>query len=219
VTDYSDFITQIKDWINREDFSDALVGSFISLANQKLNAELRVDRMIATAQNTAMDGCAVLPDDWIESDFMLIASKQTPTGWLPIRYMPRDQYFRLSAVPYSGSYAVQSNSTWGYYTIEGRTIFFGGPVDTDLGTVFEMNYFQEVPRFSDLIPSWVYTKYPSLYLFAVLMYAYLHAVGEEDKAANMKQLAEDAIMKLNADFMRSKASGSRLARPRGRSFG
>ena len=67
--------------------------------------------------------------------------------------------------------------------------------------------------------SWVYTKYPSLYLSAAMMHAYLHAVGEEQNAANAKQLAEDQIQKLNAAHLGAKASGSRVTMPRHRSFG
>jgi hypothetical protein len=51
------------------------------------------------------------------------------------------------------------------------------------------------------------------------MHADLHAVGEEQSAANMKTLAEDMIQKLNNEHMRSRASGSRLTRTRARSFG
>ena len=42
MTDFSDFTAQIAEWANREDWSDNLVASFVSMANQKLNAELRI---------------------------------------------------------------------------------------------------------------------------------------------------------------------------------
>ena len=52
-----------------------------------------------------------------------------------------------------------------------------------------------------------------------MMHAFLHAVGEEDKAAGAKQLTEDTINKLNAAHLTSRASGSRVVRSRVRSFG
>ena len=82
-----------------------------------------------------------------------------------------------------------------------------------------MTYYGEVPVFSDIVDSWVNDKYPSLYLSAAMMHAFLHAVGEEDKAAGAKQLTEDTINKLNALHMTSRASGSRVVRSRVRSFG
>jgi hypothetical protein len=218
MTDFSDFVASLKDWSNRQDWSDVLVTSFVRDAESKLNAELRIDRQICSAQNTVTSGCAPLPDNWLESDLMLIAAG-TPTGWAPIRYKPRDEFFRLNQLPYTGLQASQVKSTLGFYTIEGRVIFFGGPVDDVEGTVFQLNYYSEVPVFSDTQDSWVYTKFPSLYRYAALMHADLHAVGEEDKAQMLKGLVEDMIMKLNANYMRARASGSRLARGRVRSFG
>lgn len=217
MTDYSDFTSALADYANRGDWSSALLASFVRNAEEKLNLELRIDRMIATAQNTVTDGCASLPDDWLESDLLMI-SAATPTTWIPIRYKARDQFFREPNTSNSNYYS-GSNTTFGFYTVEARTIFFGGPVDSLEGTTFQLNYYAEVPVFSDTTPSWVYTKYQSLYRCAALMHADLHAVGEEDKAAAMKQLAEDMIQKLNADHQRARASGSRLARSRVRSFG
>jgi hypothetical protein len=208
--DFTNFCTQIADWANRQDWSPALVTSFVRMAEQKFNAELRVDRMINFATNVVTCRCSTLPDDWLEMDFVQIQNANGANGFLPIRYKARDEFFNLT-----------DRWAYGYYTIEGRTIFFGGCPDEIEGIQYTINYYGEVPVFSDtpLVSSWVYTKYPSMYLHAALMHADLHAVGEEMNAANMKQLAEDAITKLNNDHQRAKASGSRLKRSRIRSFG
>ena len=108
---------------------------------------------------------------------------------------------------------------YGYYTIEGRQIYVGGTPDTTDGQTLKIVYYGEVPVLSDTQQSWLYTRYPSLYLHAALMHADLHAVGEELSAGNMKQLTEDEIQKLNALHLRAKASGSRVTRTRVRSFG
>ena len=208
MTDFSDLKTQIADWANRQDWSDALVTSFVRMAEQKFNAELRVDRMIAFSENTVTQRCAALPDDWLAMDLVKIENANGADGFLPIRYKARDEFFNLT-----------DNWAYGYYTIEGRTIFFGGTPDEIEGIEFRIAYFGEVPILSDTQQSWLYTKYPSLYLHAALMHADLHAVGEEQNAANMKQLTEDEIQKLNALYLRSKASGSRITRSRIRSFG
>jgi hypothetical protein len=206
------------DYSNRQDWSPVLVTSFVRDAESKLNAELRIDRMICQATNNVTQMCAPLPDDWLESDFLLIASGTTPSGWRPIRYEQRDRFFKLPVSPYSGTYTT-SASTTNKYTIEGRTLFFGGPVDDVEGNQFRLNYYAEVPVFSDTVSSWVYTKFNSLYRNCALMHADLHAVGEEDKAGGLKMLAEDQIQKLNANWQRARASGSLLARGRVRSFG
>jgi hypothetical protein len=208
MTDFSDFKAQIAEWANRQDWTDALVTSFVRMAEQKFNAELRVDRMICNASNTVTQRCATLPDNWLAMDFVQIENPNGANGFLPIRYLARDEFFNLP-------------DKWAqsYYTIEGRTIYFGGAPDDIEGVQFNIAYFGEVPVLADDQQSWLYTKYPSLYLHAALMHANLHAVGEEVNAANMKQLTEDEIQKLNALYLRSKASGSRVTRSRVRSFG
>jgi hypothetical protein len=206
--DYQTLQVQIADWANRQDWQQALVASFISMAEQKLNAELRVDRMIETDQALITGRCAQLPDDWLEMDFVSIANSNAANGWLPIRYKARDEFFNLV-----------DNWAYGYYTIEGRQIIFGGPPDAINGVSYLISYYGEVPVMATEGTSWLYTKYPSLYLYASLMHADLHAVGEEANAGAMKQLAEDMIAKLNNEHLRAKASGSRLKRSRIRSFG
>jgi hypothetical protein len=218
-TDYQTLCAQIADWANRQDWSPALVASFVSMAEQKMNSDLRVSRMIATAQNTVTCGCAPLPDDWLEMDLLLMASQSTPTGWVPLTYKARDEFFRLPAQPYSGTYVQNYNSTWMNYTIEGTTLYFGGAPNAIEGTLFQMNYYQEVPVMANTGSSWVYTKYPRLYLFAALANADLHAVGEEQTAMMLGQEVDKMIQQLNNAWMTAKASGSRLKRTRVRSFG
>ena len=208
MTDFSDFKGQIADWANRADWNDALVTSFVRQAEQKLNAELRVDRMIQFDDALIASRCAPLPDDWLQMDLVRISNENGADGFLPIRYKARDEFYNL-----------RDNWAYGYYTIEGRQIYVGGPPDSVNGQTVKIAYYGEVPVFSDTQTSWVYTKYPNLYLNAALMHAALHAVGEEQSAANFKALAEDQINKLNAVHLRAKASGSRVTRPRARSFG
>jgi hypothetical protein len=208
VTDFSDFKTTIAEWANRQDWADALVTSFVRMAEQKFNAELRVDRMICYADNVVTQRCAALPDNWVAMDLVKIASFNGADNFRPIRYIARDEFFNLP-----------DKLTRGFYTLEGRVITFGGAPDALEGIDYKIAYYAEVPVLSDTQQSWLYTKYPSLYLHAALMHADLHAVGEEQSAGNMKQLTEDEIQKLNAIHLRSKASGSRVTRTRSRSFG
>jgi hypothetical protein len=208
MTDFSDFLATLKEWANRGDWTDALVTSFVRNAEEKLNAELRIDRMISTNDALVTSRCAPVPPDWLEFDFIRLQCDSSPTGFVPIYYAPRAEFFRSD-----------DGGAYGLYTIEGRTIYIGGaPNDTE-GQTIRIDYYAEVPVFADDTPSWVYSKYQSLYRCAAVMHADLHAVGEEAAAGLMKQLAEDAIQKLNAQWRYARASGSRLARGHRRSFG
>lgn len=208
MTDFSDFKAQIAEWSNREDWSDAHVTSFVRMAESKLNQELRVALMIQMDDGIITSRCAQLPDDWLAMDLVRVANECGADGFLPARYKSRDEFFTQ-----------RDTHTWMYYTLVGPTMYFGGTPDPVDGTEYKLAYYGEVPVFSDTQPSWIYTKYPDLYLNAALMHSKLHAVGEEQSAANSKQLAEDMIQKLNAAHLGAKASGSRVTRPRHRSFG
>ena len=199
---------QIKDFSNRQDWSDALVQSFISMCEQKLNAELRVSRMLNFASNIITCRCSTLPDDWLEMFLVNIANANGANGFLPIRYKSNDEFFNLTDC-----------WAYGYYTIKGRTIYFGGTPDATEGIAYTIDYYAEVPPLNDSTDSWVLTKYPTLYLYGSLLNSDLYAVGEEQKAAQMKQLVEDTITKLNNEYLMSRASGSRVTRSRVRSFG
>ena len=185
MTDYSDFTTQIAEWANRADWSPITISGFVSQADEIFNRDLRIDRMLSANDALIASRCAPLPDDWLEMDLVRIAvapSAYYPSGFAPIVYKPRAEFF-----------ATQDECAAGIYTIEGRQIFIGGLPDTTDGQTLRIDYYAEVPVFSDANPSWVYTKYPGLYLNTALYRAALHAVGEEQSAANFKQMSDETI--------------------------
>ena len=208
MTDFSTLKSTIAEWANRSDWSDDLVTSFIRFAEAKFNQELRVAQMIEFDDGLIMARSAPLPPDWLAMDLVRVANSNGADGFLPARYKSRDEFFTQT-----------DDHTWMYYTIVGTQMFFGGTPDPVNGTAYKIVYYGEVPVLSDTQQSWVYTKYPQLYLFASLMHSSLHAVGEEQGSANFKQLAEDIIQKLNTAHLGAKASGSRVTMPRHRSFG
>lgn len=152
--------------------------------------------------------CAPLPSDWLAMDLVRVQNSNGADGFLPARYRSRDEFFNQ-----------RDGATWMYYTLVGRQMYFGGTPDPVDGTIYKLSYYAEVPTLSDTQTSWIYAKHPQLYLFASLMFADVHAVGEEDKAMGLKQIVEDMINKLNLAHLGAKASGSRVTRPRHRSFG
>ena len=208
MSDFSDLKAQIADWANRQDWSDAVVTSFVRMAESKFNQELRVAQMIQSVDGLIASRCAQLPDDWLAMDLVRVANENGADGFLTARYKARDEFFNQ-----------RDTYTWMSYTLVGTQIYFGGTPDPVDGTEYKLAYYGEVPVLSDTQTSWVYTKYPALYLSATLMFAALRAVGEEQSAANFKGAAEDMIQKLNAAHLGAKASGSRVTMPRHRSFG
>jgi hypothetical protein len=208
VTEFADFKAQIAEWENRSDWSDALTTSFVRMAEEYFNKDLRVDWMIKQADSRIQDRCSTLPNNWLEMDMVWIANDNAADGYSPIRYKSRDEFYNLT-----------DKNAYGTYTIVGRTIHFGGTPELTDGIAYRLAFYADVPTFSDTCPSWVYAKFPSLFLMTARMHAKLHAVGEEAVAQGYQVTVDAMIAKLNADHLRSKASGSRLTRTRTRSFG
>ena len=139
MSDYSDFKSQIAEWMNRADWSDNLVSSFVAMANQKLNAELRIADMIQFDEALITSRCAPLPSDWLQLELVPNRQfKRIPINFLPIRYKSRDEFFNTT-----------DNWMYGFYTIQGRQIFIGGAPDTVNGQTVKITYYGEVPVFSD----------------------------------------------------------------------
>lgn len=202
MTDFADFKAQIAEWEARADWSDALLTSFVRMAEEYISKDLRLDWNMITLPLTLFARQIALPNNWQRAELIL-----GPTG-TPIRFKSMDEFFNLT-----------DKNAFGFYTILGRNIALGGTPDAVNGLVITLTYFGNVPVFSDTQNSWLYTKFQSLYLSAARMHAKLHAVGEEDQALGLKQAVDDEIAKLNAQYLISKASGSRLTRTRTRSFG
>ena len=160
MTDFSDFKTSVAEWANRQDWSPALVTSFVRMAESKFNQELRVAQMIQMDDGLIASRCAPLPPDWLAMDLVRVANENGADGFLTARYKARDEFFNQ-----------RDSHTWMYYTLVGTQIYFGGTPDPVDGTLYKLAYYGEVPVFSDTQTSWIYTKYPQLYLFAALMHA------------------------------------------------
>ena len=118
MTDFADLKTQIAEYANRQDWADAIVIGFIRQAEQKFNAELRIDRMIKFNQALINCRCIDLPDDWLQMELVRIANPNVPSGFIPIRYKARDEF-----------YTTNDNWMYGFYTIQGRELFIGGTPD------------------------------------------------------------------------------------------
>jgi hypothetical protein len=202
MTDFSDFKAQIAEYEARGDWDDTLVVGFIRQAEEYLNRDLRIDWQITSTIGTLVDRAVTLPDDWLMADLI-----RNQDG-LPIRYKSRDEFYNSSDA-----------QMYGYYTITGRELILGGTPDPLNGIQLFMSYYAEVPVFADDNPSWLYTKFPGMYLNAARMIAKGHAVGEEQTAQVYKMAVDEMVQKLNAQHLVSKASGSRLTRTRLRSFG
>lgn len=197
ITDQCDITRQ---WLDREDYDNVLVTSWIRQGEQLLNQSLMIKDMIQIDTATIITGRVLLPEDWIKLDFV---RKQDGK---PLHFIPRDTFYESTP-----------KETERHYTISGNYIILGGTPDPVDGLKVELHYYGNVPTLGEN-PSWLSTLYPTLQLFSTLSFAFVYGV-EDDRAAATAGLLDSTIKTLNEQHLMSKASGSFLSRNRPKGYG
>jgi hypothetical protein len=84
------FLDTLREWIDDEDVSESMLLSWIAMAEERFNNELRIHEMVMTRRAHLADQCAPLPSDFLE----MITCRYTNSG-LPVRNVSPDEYHRL----------------------------------------------------------------------------------------------------------------------------
>lgn len=205
MTTIEDHCDTIRSWLNFE-YDNTLITSWTRFAEEDLSESLRCKHMIDIATATVIDQRVQLPLDWQELDFVRLV------GGLPLRFRTRDEFYKNTAdnTVTNGDYNV------GYYTITGNFLIVGGATETT-PQALEISYFQAIPPLEDT-PNWVYTYYQRLLTSKTLAVAAAYSI--EDERGPMWETAAQALVdKINQNYLKSRASGSKLVAPQNRSFG
>ncbi len=86
----TDFLGLLKQWVDDEDLSDELLLSWVAMAEERFNNELRSRDMVRSVAVMLADQCIPLPDDFLE-----IVSVRYSNNGLPLRYISPDEYWRI----------------------------------------------------------------------------------------------------------------------------
>ena len=158
ITTYSNLKTTISSYLNREDLT-AYLGDFITLAESRLNRELRVREMvnIDTSTNTVAGTQSYdLPTGYIEATTVIYQNDPFTT----LKFMANTDFYNK----YNSS---QSSGTPNFFTIVGTKILLG--VQPDSATTLQINYYKKLTALSDSnATNDILTNYPELYLYASL---------------------------------------------------
>jgi hypothetical protein len=91
------WLNVLRQWVDDHDLSDDMLLSWVAMAEERFNNELRVAEMVQTRTVDLTDQCVPLPDDFLE----MILCSYTGSS-LPLRYISPDEHTRLrSAAAYS----------------------------------------------------------------------------------------------------------------------
>lgn len=160
ITTYAELQTAIADWLNRSDLT-ARIPDFITLAETRINRELRAREQQVIATANVDTPFFALPGDFLEFKSFRI----TDTGG--------NAYELMLATPEQISAALAENSvsnTPRFVTIIGDQFqLWPSPDQLYVGS---LAYVRKVPALSDAAPTnWLLTDAPDVYLYGSLMSA------------------------------------------------
>ena len=160
ITTYAELQTAIADWLNRSDLT-ARIPDFITLAETRINRELRAREQQVIATANVDTPFFALPGDFLEFKSFRI----TDTGG--------NAYELMLATPEQISAALAENSvsnTPRFVTIIGEQFqLWPSPDQLYIGS---LAYVRKVPTLSDAAPTnWLLTDAPDVYLYGSLMSA------------------------------------------------
>lgn len=196
ISTYSELVTAVGDWMHRADLA-AKTADFITLAETRLNNELRLSNMEAEANVAITLGSdsAALPARFLEN----IAFKD-------------DDYQELVQVNPHTLYAYQSGSTGkpSHFAISAQIDF---PDNADANYTYVMRYYKRLDIAADST-NWLLTNSPDAYLYTALAMAGVYA--RDAALTTFAQMSADAIAALKrSDFkikgkpaLRSELAGS-----------
>lgn len=193
----------IRSWLNLgpEVYPDAVVTSWIRMAEESVSKRLRCKEMIQIDTGLIVEHRYLLPSDWRAIDFIRVI------GDKPLRYTPRDDYYN----PDQNFLDDLAN----VYTVTGNYVIIGAAATA--GTNVEISYYQDIPPLGD-DTTWFVTKYPTLFTLSVLHIASMYAI-EDERQATWSEESAKLVDEINGEHLVAKASGSRLTQRHRRSFG
>lgn len=160
IATYSDLQTAIADWLNRADLT-SVIPNFISLAEAKMNRELRTRDMITRATATSSNEFVAVPADFLEN-YSLELDMTNLAAQPPLDYVGPLEAKEIKASQLTGNVR--------YYTIiDGAFELLPAPQGN---TNLILTYYAKIPNLSNTqTTNWLLTKSPDLYLYSSLLEA------------------------------------------------
>lgn len=173
--------------------TDATITQWIRLGEQRISDQLRNADMVQidTATFPSSTNRVKLPLDFRMMDYL---RWDDDTAQSTITWLNRDKFY-------------DENKPSGKFTTSGMFLMLGGDPS---GRTVEMHYFGDVPPLVD-VETWLSRRYPRLLLDAA-MTASSMGMKEEELAPTWEADCAATIQRLNDDYQKSIAHGSRLSR-------
>ena len=197
ISTYTELQSAISDWLVRDDLA-SVVPTFISLAEARINRELRHFNMVKRSTAAADTRYSTPPGDWLETVRFHITDNP-----------PSD--LELISQNDMAQIRQQNGDSKGrprFYAVTAGEFEFLPTPDTSYQS--ELVYYADVPALSDSNPSnWLLSKHPDIYLYGALVHTAPY-LDEDQRAQTWAALYQSAIDTANAESEKARHSGSGL---------
>jgi hypothetical protein len=150
---YANLLSSIATWLHRADMA-AYTADFVTLAEDRINLEVRAREMETALSVTMSNGVATVPTDFTALKYAYIDG--SPVKKLKVRAAE----WVVEAFPVRSA-----SSKPQYIAVDGSNFIFGPYADSNYTVAG--TYYKRMPALSSSLHA-LYTRIPSLYLFASL---------------------------------------------------
>lgn len=212
----SDFRADVRNWLNHTSAEDDVVDRWVKMAEERINADLRVRQQIDRQRADLQDNRILMPPGWLESVFVRFfpnpnSDYDTIKHGRPLVYTTPEMYWG----DYKDTNIDHKNNP--RYTYIGDSIYVS-PNSAVNGTTIEVGYYRRVPPLTDeLTGNWLYSSHYRLYLSATLAVGSLFLMDIE-RAATFEASTNDLIIRANDEHKVAAVSGN-TPRMANRTFG
>ena len=191
ISDYASLVAAVQNWTARADLN-SVIPDFITLAEARINRDLKVRQMLSTVGLTSSAGEFTLP-----SDLISILRVSVRSNGLDREIEPLPSVANVNArLGQAIGYVVEGSV--------GKIIGGSGSEDVTL------SYYGKIPAVSSS-PNWLITNYPDIYLYATLLEASPY-IGDDARIGTWSSGYQQAIDTLNRVDSESRFGGSPRAK-------
>ena len=195
---FTELKTNIADWLNRTDLT-SVIPTFITLAEARLNRQLRTTNQYTRATVSSSDQYLSMPTDFLEMRHIRITSPKE-------RDLVEIAAHAINEYTDTNFLASLADSYPRYYVYGQSLRIIPTPAES---ITYEMMYYAKVPALSASNTSnWVSTSHPDAYLYYSLLQAAPY-LGEDERIQVWAQQAERAVAEIQASDDRRRTKGSR----------
>lgn len=195
---FTELKSNIADWLNRSDLT-SVIPTFITLAEARLNRQLRTTNQYTRATVSSSDQYLSMPTDFLEMRHIRITSPKERD----LVEIAAHQINEYTDTDFLASLA----DSYPRYFVYGQSLrIIPTPAES---ITYEMLYYAKVPALSASNTSnWVSTAHPDAYLYYSLLQAAPY-LGEDERIAIWQAQAERAVAEIQASDDRRRTKGSR----------